>query len=1014
MGTDIGAKIGIDGEAAFRSSLSAINSQLKALGGEMKTVISAFSGMENSEEATAAKSDVLQRSIAASVQKIETLKAQSDRAKEKLSALADELENAQREFGENSEQALRAQIAYNRQVIAVNNLESQINRATTEMNRFGDEMRDLGNETGNLEEDFQNAGNGALTFGDVLKANVLSQAIISGVKVVASAVKDMAGDFIESAAAVKAESSMFEQTFGSMQKEASEAIGNVAENSGILETRLNTLGAQIFAFARSSGGNAAESMDLMKKSLQATADAAAYYDRSLEDTAESMQSFLKGNFANDAALGVSCTETTRNAQAMELFGKKYNDLSEIQKQETLLQMVLDAQKLSGAMGQAAREADGWENVQGNLSEAWRQFQANVGAPFLEAMIPVIQTITEKLTEMTAGVDWTAFSESISGFVSAIVDNGSTIISLIAGIASGFLAWNVAGMISGVVTAVKAFQAANEGASVAQAILNGVMKANPIMLVATLVIGLVTALVTFIATNEEARAKLIAVWNAIKSGVGGAIERIKALAGELKAKFQEVLEWFKGIPARMKAIGSNLLIGLWSGISDKVAWLKGKVSGVVDKIKSWFTGKAGFDTHSPSKWTEKIGGWVMDGLGNGFENNSTAIRAARKAANSIKDAITDEISKVNAEISSIQKESEERQAKEELEQYKENLAKKQAELKKAEPKNRKSILDEIAKIEKDWNKKQLEAAKQAEQEKLQERLTALQEFKQKYESELSAIESKQASLSDKLSDYGELFTRTKDEETGKEIFKLTNLDESIRKIQKYNEQIEKLKGLGNGISDGLLFEVAEMNIDDALDFAEELNKLAPEKFDEYVQQYEEKQKVANEVARQFYSGQIEELALSAVEQAESYSDSFVAVGKALTDGVADGVENGESGLINSIRKTLQAAVRAAKEEMDIHSPSGVFKEVGGYMAAGLDVGWQSGMRNVTRTIQNSLSSVTATSTALATGGISKSQTYTYGDINVHIDSVKSEREARVVAEQIEFLRRQQSAGRGGNK
>lgn len=1014
MGTDIGAKIGIDGEAAFRSSLSAINSQLKNLGSEMKSVISAFSGMENSEEATAAKSDVLQRSIAASVQKIETLKAQSDRAKEKLSALADELENAKREFGENSEQALRAQNAYNRQVVAVNNLESQINRATTEMNRFGDEMRDLGNETGNLEEDFQNAGNGALTFGDVLKANVLSQAIISGVKAVASAVKDMAGDFIESAAAVKAESSMFEQTFGSMQKEASEAIGNVAENSGILETRLNTLGAQIFAFARSSGGNAAESMDLMKKSLQATADAAAYYDRSLEDTAESMQSFLKGNFANDAALGVSCTETTRNAQAMELFGKKYNDLSEIQKQETLLQMVLDAQKLSGAMGQAAREADGWENVQGNLSEAWRQFQANVGAPFLEAMIPVIQTITEKLTEMTAGVDWTAFSESISGFVSAIVDNGSTIISLIAGIASGFLAWNVAGMIMGVVGAVDEFKKANETATTAQALFNAVMGANPAVKIASIVLGLVSALVVFIATNEDARAKLVAAWNAIKSGVGGAIERIKALAGELKAKFQEVLEWFKGIPARMKAIGSNLLTGLWSGISDKVAWLKGKVRGVVDKIKSWFTGKAGFDTHSPSKWTEKIGGWVMDGLGNGFENNSTAIRAARKAANSIKDAITDEISKVNAEISSIQKESEERQAKEELEQYKENLAKKQAELKKAEPKNRKSILDEIAKIEKDWNKKQLEAAKQAEQKKLQERLTALQEFKQKYESELSAIESKQASLSDKLSDYGELFTRTKDEETGKEIFKLTNLDESIRKIQKYNEQIEKLKGLGNGISDGLLFEIAEMNIDDALDFTEKLNKLAPEKFDEYVQQYEEKQKVANEAARQFYSGQIEELALSAVEQAESYSDSFVAVGKALTDGVADGVENGESGLINSIRKTLQAAVRAAKEEMDIHSPSGVFKEVGGYMAAGLDVGWQSGMRNVTRTIQNSLSSVTATSAALATGGISKSQTYTYGDINVHIDSVKSEREARVVAEQIEFLRRQQSAGRGGNK
>ena len=239
-----------------------------------------------------------------------------------------------------------------------------------------------------------------------------------------------------------------------------------------------------------------------------------------------------------------------------------------------------------------------------------------------------------------------------------------------------------------------------------------------------------------------------------------------------------------------------------------------------------------------------------------------------------------------------------------------------------------------------------------------------------------------------------------------------MDESIKKIEKYNAQIESLKE--KGLDGGLLAEVANMNIDDALDFTAKLDNLSVGEFESYVEKFEEKRRLANEVAKQFYSEEMEELAMNAVEQAKGYADDFNDVGKALTDGVANGVENGESGLINSIRKTLQAAVRAAKEEMDIHSPSGVFKEVGGYMAAGLDVGWQSSMRNVTRTIQNSLSSVTATSAALATGGISKSQTYTYGDINVHIDSVKSEREARVVAEQIEFLRRQQSAGRGGNK
>ena len=191
----------------------------------------------------------------------------------------------------------------------------------------------------------------------------------------------------------------------------------------------------------------------MEKALQATADSAAYYDRSLEDTAESLQSFLKGNYENDAALGLSATETTRNAAAMELFGQKFNDLTEIQKQKTLLQMVLDAQELSGAMGQAAREADGWENVQGNLNEAWRQFQANVGTPFLESLAPLVQNITAAFQDWQNSVDWSAFSASVSGVLNFLVDNGNLIISIITGIAAGFVAWNVASMIMTVITAI---------------------------------------------------------------------------------------------------------------------------------------------------------------------------------------------------------------------------------------------------------------------------------------------------------------------------------------------------------------------------------------------------------------------------------------------------------------------------------------------------------------------------------------------------------------------------------
>ena len=176
----------------------------------------------------------------------------------------------------------------------------------------------------------------------------------------------------------------------------------MADSANTLPSLLKPAATSIYAFARSSGADTAQAMDLMAQSMQVAVDAAAYYDRSLSDVTETLQSFLKGNYENDAALGVSATEATRNAQAMEMFGQAFNDLTEIQKQQALLQMVVDAQKLSGAMGQAAREADGWQNVQGNLNEAWRQFAAVKGQTMLDALIPAMQEVTGLLTGLTDG------------------------------------------------------------------------------------------------------------------------------------------------------------------------------------------------------------------------------------------------------------------------------------------------------------------------------------------------------------------------------------------------------------------------------------------------------------------------------------------------------------------------------------------------------------------------------------------------------------------------------------
>lgn len=213
-------------------------------------------------------------------------------------------------------------------------------------------------------------------------------------------IKEFGLGCINAAADANAASSQFAQVFGDLERKASKSLSNIADSAGINENRMKGSFTQIAAFAKTTGMETDDALSLTERAMVAVADSAAFYDRSLEDTTESLQSFLKGNYENDAALGLSCTETTRNAAANALYGKSFNDLSESQKQLTLLQMVEDANKASGALGQAARESDTWTNQIGNLQQAWTDFQAVIGVPLLEAIIPVVKGITFGITSLT--------------------------------------------------------------------------------------------------------------------------------------------------------------------------------------------------------------------------------------------------------------------------------------------------------------------------------------------------------------------------------------------------------------------------------------------------------------------------------------------------------------------------------------------------------------------------------------------------------------------------------------
>ena len=85
---------------------------------------------------------------------------------------------------------------------------------------------------------------------------------------------------------------------------------------------------------------------------------------------------------------------------MANYGKKWTELTEAQKQMLMLGVVEEIYNQTEVVGQAAREGHEWENVIGNLNTAFTNLSATVGSPFREALIPVIEKLSDFLSDDT--------------------------------------------------------------------------------------------------------------------------------------------------------------------------------------------------------------------------------------------------------------------------------------------------------------------------------------------------------------------------------------------------------------------------------------------------------------------------------------------------------------------------------------------------------------------------------------------------------------------------------------
>ena len=114
--------------------------------------------------------------------------------------------------------------------------------------------------------------------------------------------------------------------------------------------------------------------------------------------------------------------------------------------------------------------------------------------------------------------------------------------------------------------------------------------------------------------------VVALINSIPELIG-ALTKINDNIGKTVQKFAggfltSVGQWFTNVINKFKEFGTNLIQGIWSGISSKVDWIKEKIMGFGDSVTSAIKGI--FGIASPSKlWRDEVGSMLALGIGEGF-------------------------------------------------------------------------------------------------------------------------------------------------------------------------------------------------------------------------------------------------------------------------------------------------------------------------------------------------------------------------------------------------------------
>lgn len=118
---------------------------------------------------------------------------------------------------------------------------------------------------------------------------------------------------------------------------------------------------------------------------------------------------------------------------------------------------------------------------------------------------------------------------------------------------------------------------------------------------------------------------------IASFLGSVISNLGSWAGQMASKgaegarnmFNAVVNGLASLPSSVLSIGSDVVHGIWNGISGAAGWLAGKVksfaSGILDGMKD------ALGIHSPSRlFRDQVGKYIAQGIGEGFTDEMGSV------------------------------------------------------------------------------------------------------------------------------------------------------------------------------------------------------------------------------------------------------------------------------------------------------------------------------------------------------------------------------------------------------